>query len=51
MQGIGNYTKVEPLAVKKSVGIHDGTLGLAILVKVNYRLSTTAQTRRVGWLW
>lgn len=51
MQGIGNYTKAEPLAVKKSVGLHDGALDPAIPVNANYLLPTTAHTRRVGWLW
>lgn len=50
VQGIGNYTKAEPLAVKKSVGTHGGALGLAILVSANYLLPATAQTGRVGWL-
>ena len=49
MQGTGNYINAETLAVKKSVGIHGGALGLAILLDGNYLLPTTAETRqRVG---
>ena len=47
MQGIGNYTKAEAPAVKKSVGIHGEALGMAILVNGNYLLPTTAETRQV----
>lgn len=47
MPGTGNYTKAEAPAVKKSVGIHSGALGLAILENNNYLLPTTAETRQV----
>ena len=47
MQGTGNYISAETLAVKKSVGIHGGALGLAILLDGNYLLPTTAESRQI----